>query len=71
MGKSWMIEDLEAAVEVGPHISALDPEAIEQLQSEVAEEEDQGRSVGGNKKRSTKSIENIKNSHAPTQIEKV
>ena len=33
------MNDLEAAIEVGPHISALDPEAMDQLQSEVKEKE--------------------------------
>ena len=37
------MEDLEAVIEVGPHISALDPEAMEQLQSEVTEKEALGQ----------------------------
>ena len=36
-GKCWTMNDLEAAIEVGPHVSALDPEAMEQLQLEVKE----------------------------------
>ena len=38
-GKSWTMEDIEAAIKVGPHVLALDPEAMEQLQLEVAEKE--------------------------------
>ena len=36
IGKNWTIEDPEEAVKVEPHVSALDPEAMEQLQAEVA-----------------------------------
>ena len=35
--KDWPIQDLEAAIEIGPHISTLNPEAIGQLQAEVTE----------------------------------
>ena len=38
-GKIWMMEDLEEAIDMGPHASALDPEVTEQLQVEVAEKE--------------------------------
>ena len=41
-GKCWSMEDLEAAIEVGPHVLALDPEAMEQLQPEVAEKGSSG-----------------------------
>ena len=40
--KNWqgfVDQELEAAIEVGPHISALDPKAMEQLQAEVSEKE--------------------------------
>ena len=38
-GKCWTMDNLEAGIKVGPHVSALDPEAMEQLQSEVKEKE--------------------------------
>ena len=38
-GKQWTRQMIEAAVLRGPHVSALVPEAMEQLQSEVAEKE--------------------------------
>ena len=37
------MDDFEADIEVGPHVSALDPEAMEQLQSEVMEKEALGQ----------------------------
>ena len=37
------MEDLEAAIEVGPHVSTLDPEVMRQLQAEVAENEVLGK----------------------------
>jgi hypothetical protein len=36
-GKPWMVAEMQAAIDRGPHISALVPEAIEQLNAEVAE----------------------------------
>ena len=36
-GKPWTIEEMQAAVDRGPHISALDPDAMEQLRAEVQE----------------------------------
>ena len=42
-GKNWTMEDLEEAIEVRPHLSDLDPEAMEQLQAEVAEKEALGQ----------------------------
>ena len=36
--KDWLVQDLEASIEVGPHISVLDSEAMGQLQAEVAED---------------------------------
>ena len=41
--KDWSTKNLEAAIEVGPHISAMGSEVIEQLQSEVAENESKGQ----------------------------
>jgi len=41
-GRPWTLEEMEAAVEKGPHVSALQPEAMAQLQQEVAEKEKQG-----------------------------
>ena len=38
IGKDWPIQDLEASIEVGPHISVLDIEAMGQLQAEFAED---------------------------------
>ena len=35
MGAPWTKEMMEAAIEKGPHVSALDDEAMEQLQQEV------------------------------------
>ena len=32
VGKNWTAEELEVAVEKGPHSSALEPDAIEQMQ---------------------------------------
>ena len=34
-GKNWTLAELEAAIEVGPHVSAMVPEAMQQLQEEV------------------------------------
>ena len=36
-GKQWSIDEMQAAIDRGPHISALHPDAIEQLRAEVAE----------------------------------
>ena len=41
-GKNWSINELEEAIEVAPHVSALNPEAMEQLQLEVKEKETLG-----------------------------
>ena len=35
-GKEWTKEEIWEAVERGPHVSALDPKAIEQLEGEIA-----------------------------------
>ena len=34
-GRDWTVEEIEAAVMRGPHVSALEPEAIEQLAGEL------------------------------------
>ena len=36
-GKPWTKEEIWAAVERGPHVSALEPDAIEQLEGEIPE----------------------------------
>ena len=46
-GKNWTMTDLEDAIEVGPHVSALDPEAMAQLQAEVYEKEGSPRTSEG------------------------
>ena len=42
VGRDWTLEELEAAVEKGPHVSALVPDAIDQMQIEAREKEQQG-----------------------------
>ena len=42
-GKNWTIEEMQAAIDRGPHISALDPEAMEQLTAEVHEKVTKGQ----------------------------
>ena len=42
-GKDWTMQDLEEAIDVGSHVSALDPEAMAQLQPEVKEKEALGQ----------------------------
>ena len=41
-GRNWTAEELEAAVEKGPHSSSLEPDAIEQIQREAREKAKQG-----------------------------
>ena len=41
--KKWTAEELEAAIERGPHISAMDPDAMKQLNAEVAEKVKRGQ----------------------------
>ena len=41
-GRNWMAEELEAAVEKGPHASALEPDAIEKIQIEARDKVKQG-----------------------------
>ena len=36
-GKPWTTVEMQAAIDRGPHISAMDPDAMEQLQAEVEE----------------------------------
>ena len=36
-GKQWTVTEMQAAIDRGPHISALDPAAIAQINTEVAE----------------------------------
>jgi len=42
VGRNWTLEELEAAVEKGPHSSSLEPDAIEQIQMEAKEKVKQG-----------------------------
>jgi hypothetical protein len=42
-GKPWTKEQMWAAVERGPHVSALDPAAIEQLEGEIADKVKEGQ----------------------------
>ena len=43
IGNNWLMNDLEEAINVGPHVSALNPKVMEQLQSEVKEKEALGQ----------------------------
>ena len=42
-GADWTIDELQAAIDVGPHVSALVPDAMHQLQEEVAAKTDNGQ----------------------------
>eukprot|EP00956_Cyclotella_meneghiniana_P003235 scaffold3946_cov41-Cyclotella_meneghiniana.AAC.2 len=42
-GKDWTKEQIWAAVQRGPHVSSLEPDAIEQMELEIAEKEKQVR----------------------------
>ena len=42
VGRNWTLEELEAAVEKGPRSSALEPDAVEQIQIEAREKVKQG-----------------------------
>jgi hypothetical protein len=42
-GRPWTKEEMQAAIDRGPHVSALDPEAIEQLQQEVQDKVKKGQ----------------------------
>jgi hypothetical protein len=42
-GKPWTKEEIQAAIDRGPHVSAMDPEAMEQLQQEVHEKVKKGQ----------------------------
>ena len=39
VGRDWMLQELEAAVKKGPHVSALALDAIDQIQVEAREKE--------------------------------
>jgi hypothetical protein len=41
-GRHWTLEEMEAIIANGPHVSALQPDAMAQLQTEVAEKENKG-----------------------------
>ena len=42
MGQDWTSEELEAAVQRGPHVSSLEPDVIAQFQIEAKDKEKQG-----------------------------
>ena len=42
VGRDWTLNELEAAVSRGPHVSALEPDAIAQIQIEAREKVKQG-----------------------------
>lgn len=42
-GRQWTQHELEAAIARGPHVSALVPEAMEQLQQEVGDKVKKGQ----------------------------
>ena len=42
-GRNWSVREMQAAIDRGPHVSALDPDAMLQLQSEVAEKVSNGQ----------------------------
>ena len=42
VGQDWTLGDLEAAVDIGPHVSVLAPDAIDQMHVEAREKEKQG-----------------------------
>ena len=42
VGQDWTLEDLKTAVEKGPNVSELAPDAINELQVEIKEKEKQG-----------------------------
>jgi len=44
-GRYWTAEELEAAVKKGPHSSALEPDAIEQIQREAREKSRKYRAI--------------------------
>ena len=46
-GLRLALEDLEVAVEKGPHVSALAPDTIDQMQVEAREKEKQGFAKSG------------------------
>jgi hypothetical protein len=42
-GRPWTRDEMQAAIDRGPHISAMDPDAIKQLATEVAEKVKKGQ----------------------------
>ena len=44
-GKPWTIHQMQTAIDRGPHASALDPEAIAQLDAEVTEKVKHGQAT--------------------------
>ena len=42
-GADWTVEELQTAIDVGPHVSAMVPDAMQQLQEEVAVKIDNGQ----------------------------
>ena len=42
MGRDWTLGKLDAAVEKEPHVSALDPDAIEKIHVEAKQKAEQG-----------------------------
>lgn len=42
-GRPWTISELEEAIEKGPHVSAMDPEAMQQYQDEVQTKVEKGQ----------------------------
>ena len=42
MGRDWTPAEMEVAAQRGPHVSSLEPDAIEQIQVEARDKEKQG-----------------------------
>ncbi len=42
-GRDWTLEEIQAAIDRGPHQSALEPEAIEHFAEEVQDKVDKGQ----------------------------
>ena len=42
-GRPWTREEMEAAIQRGPHVSAMEPEAMQQLHEEVREKVQKGQ----------------------------
>ncbi len=41
VGDDWILEKLKAAIDQGPHVSALEPDSIKKIQIEAREKETQ------------------------------